>query len=45
MAQAGIRTFVAPVATAHALERWGPSFDRVRQYATEMGLTVIEVEL
>lgn len=43
MAQAGITRFVAPAATAEQLTRWGPAFDRVRSYATEMGLELVEV--
>src|SRR5271166_5855588 len=38
MAQAGITRFVAPCATEEQLTRWGAAFDRVRSYATEMGL-------
>lgn len=44
MAQAGIVRFVAPCATAEQLTRWGPAFDRVRGYAKEMGLELIEIE-
>lgn len=43
LAQAGIKRFVAPCATDEQLTRWGPAFDRVRGYAKEMGLELIEV--
>lgn len=45
MAQAGIKRFVAPCATAEQLTRWGPAFDRVRNYAAEMGLELLEIQL
>lgn len=44
MAQGGITRFVAPCATPAQLERWGAAFDRVRGYATHMGLELIEIE-
>jgi dCMP deaminase len=44
MAQAGITRFVAPCATPAQLERWGAAFDRVRGYAKDMGLDLIEIE-
>jgi dCMP deaminase len=44
MAQAGIVRFVAPCATPEQLTRWGAAFDRVRGYAKDMGLEVIEIE-
>lgn len=44
MAQAGIIRFVAPCATPEQLTRWGAAFDRVRGYAKDMGLEVIEIE-
>jgi dCMP deaminase len=43
MAQEGIVRFVAPEASPEQLERWGPAFDRVRLYAKEMNLELIEV--
>ena len=45
MAQAGITKFVAPVATPEQLERWGSAFERVRQYAKEMNVKLIELEV
>lgn len=45
MAQAGIWRFVAPKPTEEQAQRWGPAFDRVRQYAQEMGLELVEVDL
>ncbi len=44
MAQAGITRFVAPCATEEQLTRWGAAFDRVRGYANEMGLELIEIQ-
>jgi dCMP deaminase len=44
MAQAGIVRFVAPCATLEQLTRWGPAFDRVRSYANDMGLELVEIE-
>jgi dCMP deaminase len=43
MLQAGITRFVAPQATEEQLTRWGPAFDRVRGYATEANVELIEV--
>jgi len=43
MLQAGITRFVAPQATEEQLTRWGPAFDRVRRYAAESGVQLIEV--
>ncbi len=45
MIQAGITTFVAPVAPPETLERWGTAFDRVRKYISECGLALREVTL
>ena len=44
MAQAGIRRFVFPKATEEQLTRWGAAFDKVRGYAREMGLELVEVD-
>lgn len=42
-AQAGIARCVAPVLTDPGLlERWGPSIEKVRQYAREMDITITE---
>lgn len=43
MLQAGITRFVAPKATEEQLTRWGKSFERVRQYAKEANVELIEV--
>jgi dCMP deaminase len=43
MVQAGITRFVAPKATPEILERWGASLDKVRQYAKECGVELVEI--
>lgn len=43
MIQAGITRFVAPEATEDQLTRWGAAFDRVRGYAQEAQVELIEV--
>lgn len=43
MVQAGITRFVAPEATPELLTRWGDAFDRVRTYAYETGVELIEM--
>lgn len=43
IAQAGIIKFIAPVPSQEKLERWGPAFARVKQYAKEMGIEVQEL--
>lgn len=43
MLQAGITRFVAPKATEEQNTRWGPAFDKVRQYAKEAGVELVEV--
>lgn len=43
MVQAGITRFVAPEATPELLTRWGDAFDRVRMYARETNVELIEV--
>ena len=45
MIQAGITRFVAPTPTEDQLTRWGTSFDRVRKYAKEVNVELIELEL
>lgn len=45
MGQVGITRFVAPAATTEQEARWGKSFTKVRQYAKEMGVELIEVIL
>lgn len=44
MLQAGIKRFVAPVATGDKLERWGEVFKKTRQYINECGGTLLEIE-
>lgn len=46
LAQAGIVRFVAPkpVLPSH-IERWGPIIEKTKQYATEMGLYIAELEV
>jgi dCMP deaminase len=44
MAQAGIYRFVSPKPTEDQLTRWGPAFDRVRKYASEMKLLLEEID-
>ncbi|TFG95722.1 hypothetical protein E4H12_12700 [Candidatus Thorarchaeota archaeon] len=43
MVQAGIARFVAPAATEEQLTRWGDAFERVRSYANEANVELIEV--
>jgi dCMP deaminase len=43
MLQAGIKRFVAPVASADQLTRWGAAFEKVKKYAAEVGVDVVEV--
>ena len=43
MLQAGIKRFVAPTASEDQLTRWGTAFEKVKNYATEVGVEVIEV--
>jgi len=45
LAEAGITRFVAPRASQDSLSRWGASFDRVRRYASEMHLELVEIDL
>lgn len=44
LAQCGIVRFVSPKATPEQLERWGAAFERVRKYATEMGISLAEID-
>lgn len=44
MLQLGIRRFVAPKATEEQLTRWGPAFERVRSYARDAGVELLEVD-
>lgn len=43
MVQSGIMRFVAPQATADQLTRWGAAFERVRGYAKEMNIEILEI--
>jgi dCMP deaminase len=47
LAQAGVWSVVAPrINASHpAFQRWEPVFQHVRQYASEMGIQLYEVEL
>jgi dCMP deaminase len=42
MLQLGITRFVAPLPTDDQLKRWGPAFDRVRAYARDAGVDLVE---
>jgi len=44
MLQAGIRRFVAPVATGERAERWKESFEKTRKYISECGGALIELD-
>ena len=44
MLQAGINSFVAPKPAPDKEERWGAAFQRTRQYVTECGGTLLEIE-
>ena len=44
MKQAGIKRIVAPIPTAAQTERWGSAFEKVRQYAAEDGVELVEIE-
>lgn len=43
MLQAGIKRFVAPIASGDKLERWGEAFQKTRRYINECGGELIEV--
>lgn len=43
LVQAGIVRFVAPQATEEQLTRWGAAFERVRSYAKDTGVEVVEL--
>lgn len=45
MLQAGIVRFVAPKPTEDQLSRWGAAFNKVRKYADEVGVELIELDL
>lgn len=46
LAQAGITRYVAPPPVeARHIERWGPEIQKSKQYASEMGLTIVEIEV
>ena len=45
MIQAGITRFVAPTPTPNQLVRWGASFDKVRKYAAELNIELVELDL
>lgn len=43
MVQAGITRFVAPKPTPEKLTRWGAAFERVKQYAKECNVEIVEI--
>lgn len=43
MIQSGVERFVAPAATEEQLTRWGDAFERVRKYAEEARVELLEV--
>lgn len=45
MIQAGIERFVAPSGTPEQLQRWGAAFDKVRKYAAEANVELVELPL
>ena len=45
MIQAGITRFVAPTPTDEQLVRWGASFEKVRKYAKELNVELVELDL
>lgn len=45
MLDAGIKRFVAPKPNADQLTRWGDAFVKVRNYAVEAGVELVEVDL
>jgi dCMP deaminase len=44
MVQVGITRFVAPKATPDQLTRWGVAFERVRKYAVECNVQLVEID-
>jgi hypothetical protein len=44
MVQAGIARFVAPKATPEQLTRWGEALDKVRRYAAECNVSLVELD-
>jgi dCMP deaminase len=44
MIQKGITRFVAPKATSEQLTRWGAAFEKVRQYARECNVELVELD-
>lgn len=44
MLQLGVTRFVAPKATEDQLTRWGPAFERVRNYARVARVELVEVD-
>lgn len=44
LAHAGIKRFVAPLATPDQLERWGKAFEVVRERAAHMNIEIVEIE-
>lgn len=44
MLQAGIRRFVAPIATGERAKRWEESFNKTKTYIAECGGELVEIE-
>jgi len=45
MVQSGITRFVAPKASPEKEERWGVAFEKVRKFAKEMNVELVEIDL
>jgi dCMP deaminase len=45
MVQAGLTRFVAPMANEDQLSRWGTAMERVRSYAKEVNVEIIELNI
>lgn len=44
MLQLGLKRFVAPKASAELLTRWGPALEKVRGYAKEANVELVELD-
>jgi dCMP deaminase len=44
MVQAGIMRFVSPKPSEEHMQRWGEAFERVRKYARECEVTLMEID-
>lgn len=45
MAQSGITRYVSPIPSKELLIRWGDAFEKVRSYAKEMNLEILELDI